>query len=277
MRDLDRFLEEDIGDKGDITTRAVLGRSRLKAIARIHSREPIVVAGLLEAAAVFGRLGCKTTSRVHDGQRVPTGRTLLTVRGSAQSILTGERLALNLIGRMSGIATMTRRLVDQVRAVNPSCSVAATRKTTPGFRWYEKRAVMLGGGETHRFDLSTGILIKDNHLGLVPGAGEAVRRARAAGHRVPIEVEVSRWEDAKDALDAGADWLLLDNLSPAQAERIARRSRALRPGVRIEVSGGLTEENAVRYASFADRLSFGRLTHSAASADVTLDIRAEKR
>lgn len=277
MRDLDRFLSEDLGERGDLTTRAVLGAKPIPAAARIYAREPIVAAGLLEAAAVLGRLGCRATSRVRDGDRIASGRTLLSIHGSAQSMLSGERLVLNLIGRMSGIATLTRRIVDRVHTVNPRCAVAATRKTTPGFRWYEKRAVVIGGGDPHRFDLSTGLLIKDNHVAIAKDVRRAVARARDAHLGLPVEIEVSTWKDAQDAIRAGADWLLLDNLAPGAARTLASKARRLHPGIRVEVSGGLDEKNVTRYAPFADRVSLGRLTHSAPAADVTLDIAATKR
>ena len=271
--DLERFLREDLGRRGDVTTTRLLGTKPIPAQARLYAREDVVAAGVRESAAVFKRLGAKVTQRAPDGTLVRAGASLLVVRGSVQAILTGERLALNILSRMCGIATTTRRLASQVRAVNPRCMVAATRKTTPGFRLYEKRAVEIGGGDPHRFGLFDQVLIKDNHLAALGGdVALAVRRGRQGGTRLPVEVEVSSVPDAEAAARAGADWILIDNVSPALARRIARAARSIRPAVKIEVSGGLHEKNARRYAPFADRVSLGMLTHSARSADVTLDL-----
>ncbi len=271
--DLERFLREDLGRRGDVTTKRLFGTRTLDAEARLYAREDVVAAGISEAAAVFERLGAKVTSRAAEGTLVRAGASLLTVRGIVQAILTGERLALNLLARMCGIATMTRRLASQVRAVNPRCVVAATRKTTPGFRTYEKRAVEIGGGDPHRFGLFDQVLIKDNHLAALGGDVElAVRRGKTGSPRLPVEVEVSRVRDAETAARAGADWILIDNVSPALARRIAAAARAIRPKIKVEVSGGLNEKTVRMYAPFADRLSLGMLTHSARSADVTLDL-----
>lgn len=276
MTDLRRFLREDLGRRGDVTSRVLFGRRGPEAHAVIYARHEVVVAGAEEASSVFRRLGCLPTIRLRDGNHARTGRPILAVRGPVSRILTGERLALNFLGRMSGIATLTRRYVELVHKVNPACEVAATRKTTPGFRIHEKKAVVLGGGAPHRMGLYDGILIKDNHLAAYPGVSAAVLRARRARTRLPIEVEVSTEKDAREAAMAGADWILLDNLSPLAARRAAEAARSVRTAVRIEVSGGLDERNVSRYAPFADRVSLGRLTHSAPSADVTLDLRVPK-
>lgn len=271
--DLERFLREDLGRRGDVTTRRLFGNKAIVAQARLFSREDVVAAGVHEAAAVFERLGAKVTRRAAEGTSVHAGASLLVVRGRLQAILTGERLALNILSRMCGIATTTRRLAALVRAVNPRCRVAATRKTTPGFRLYEKRAVEVGGGDPHRFGLFDQVLIKDNHIAALGGdVGLAVRRGRTGATRLPVEVEVSSVQDAQTAAHAGADWILIDNVSPGLARRIAQAARAIRPKVKIEVSGGLNEKNVRQYAPYADRLSLGMLTHSARSADVTLDL-----
>jgi nicotinate-nucleotide pyrophosphorylase (carboxylating) len=271
--DLDRFLKEDLGRRGDVTTKRLFGDRTIDARARLYAREDVVAAGVAEAAAVFERLGAKVTQKAAEGTLVRAGGSLLAVRGILQAILTGERLALNILARMCGIATTTRRLASAVRAVNPRCVVAATRKTTPGFRSYEKRAVEIGGGDPHRFGLFDQVLIKDNHLAALGGDVElAVRRGRSGSSRLPVEIEVSRVRDAETAARAGADWILIDNVSPSLARRIAKAARAVRRDVKIEVSGGLTEKTVRHYAPFADRLSLGLLTHSARSADVTLDL-----
>jgi nicotinate-nucleotide pyrophosphorylase (carboxylating) len=276
MDDLDRFLAEDLGRRGDVTTRALFGRKGPLAKARLFPRQPIVVAGAREAADVFDRLGATAVGRAKDGTKIAAGRSILEVQGPIGAILTGERLALNLLGRMSGIATLTRRLVEAVHKVNPSCRVAATRKTTPGFRAFEKRAVVLGGADPHRMGLYDGILIKDNHLEALGDVTQAIERAKRARTGLAIEVEVSSVRAARDAVRAGADWILVDNLSPAMARRVAAQARQERRSIKIEVSGGLTEKNLTSYAPFADRLSLGLLTHSAPSADVTLELVAPK-
>lgn len=271
--DLERFLREDLGRRGDVTTTRLLGNRPIPAQARLYAREDVVAAGIRESAAVFERLGGKVTRSAAEGTLVRAGESLMVVRGSVQSILTGERLALNILSRMCGIASTTRRLASKVRAVNPKCMVAATRKTTPGFRAHEKRAVEIGGGDPHRSGLFDQVLIKDNHLAALEGdVALAVHRGRKGTVRLPVEVEVSNVQDAESAARAGADWILIDNVSPMMARRIADAARAIRPALKIEVSGGLSEKNVRRYAPFADRLSLGMLTHSARSADVTLDL-----
>lgn len=276
MIDLERFLREDLGRRGDITTRLLFGARPLRTRARVWARERLVVAGLQEASLVFRRFRCRTRARAREGAWASPGATLLEIEGSLQGILAAERLALNLIGRLSGIATATRRVVDRVRRANPRCSVAATRKTTPGLRVAEKHAVVVGGGEPHRMGLYDGILIKDNHLAAYGNVARAVARARRNPWKLPVEVEVSTARGVEAAARAGADWLLLDNLGPARARTLARRARAIRPRIRIEISGGLDERNVGRYAAFADRLSLGKLTHSIPSRNVTLDLRLPK-
>lgn len=277
MDDLERFLREDLGRRfHDITTEALFGRRAPNAAAVLYAREPVVVAGVLEASQVFKRLGCRAADLAREGHWRAAGKPLLRVRGPLGGILAGERLALNFVGRMSGIATYTRRLVDTVRRVNPRAKVAGTRKTTPGFRAYEKRAILLGGGEPHRAGLYDAILVKDNHVAAVGDVAEAVRRALRA-RKGPVEVEVSTVRDALAAAMAGAAWLLVDNLTPARAARLIDRVRRDHPRVRFEVSGGINESNIRAYARRADRVSLGSLTHSARSADVTLDLVLPKR
>jgi nicotinate-nucleotide pyrophosphorylase (carboxylating) len=271
--DLDRFFHEDLGVRGDLTTRALFGRATRVVRARVFARERLVAAGLLEAAEAFGHLRVQARPARVEGTWAPAGATLLDVRGPLAGVLAAERLALNLLGRMSGIATQTRRLQDRVARVNPACRVAATRKTTPGFRLYEKRAVALGGGDPHRYGLYDAILIKDNHLDALAGdVARAVQRALAARPRVPIQVEVGSAAQARAAARAGAQWILIDNQTAAAARRIAAAARATNPHVRIECSGGLTPARLTAYAPFSDRLSLGGLTHSAQSANVSLEL-----
>ena len=267
--DLLRYLAEDLG-AGDITTRALAGQAYVRAV--VVAKKECVVAGLAEAKAVFEFLGARVELKAKDGALLPAGSAPASVEGPASAVLTGERLALNLLMRMSGIATLTRSLQDKVSVVNPKCRVAATRKTTPGFRRFEKRAVELGGGDPHRFGLHDAFLVKDNHLLVVPDVAEAVRRCRALDPRKLLQVEADRAEQAFAAAEAGADAVLLDNFSPAQARQAYRDLKARFPRLMVEVSGGITPQNVAQYANAADRISLGYLTHSALAVDFGLDV-----
>ena len=266
------WLAEDIG-RGDVTTNAlvpgdVFGRARMEA------REPCVVAGMAVAALCFeltaerfdGMLEFKEV--VGDGGRVEAGEVLARIEGPLAPILTAERTALNLLARLCGVATITSRYVDAV--VGTKTQIVDTRKTTPGMRSLQKYAVTVGGGSNHRFGLDDGILIKDNHLVAAGGVTEALARARSgAPHGLRIEVEVATLEELKEALDGGAEAILLDNMSPetvAEAVRI-NEGRAL-----LEVSGGINLETVRSYAmTGVDLISVGALTHSAPSIDLALE------
>lgn len=270
MDDIGRFLDEDVG-AGDVTTGAIARGEKLHAA--MLCKERCVAAGLAEAAEVFTRLGAKAKVIGKDGDWIDGGKVALEVDGSAQAVLSGERTALNIVMRMSGIATKTRMLVDACRAVNPKIKIAATRKTTPGFRKYEKRAVVLGGGWPHRSGLYDMVLVKDNHVRLAGGVAEAVRRVKTgapAGFRV--EVEVTTFDEAVAAAKMGVDIIMIDNASPAEGSRIAAEIRKLAPTTEIEASGGITEENAADYAAWADIVSLGSLTHSYDSCDFSLEV-----
>jgi len=267
--DLLRFLAEDVGP-GDITTQALAGDARVRA-AIVAKREG-VVCGLPEASAVFAHLGAKARHLARDGERVKPGQQVLVVEGPAAAVLTGERLALNLLMRMSGIATATAALQAKVAAVNPRCRVAATRKTTPGFRRFEKRAVEVGGGDPHRFGLFDAFLVKDNHLLVEKDVAAAVRRCRALAPSKLLQVEADHVEQAFAAAEAGADAVLLDNFAPGAARDAYRALKARFPKLMVEVSGGITPENVASYADAADRISLGWLTHSAPALDFGLDV-----
>jgi nicotinate-nucleotide pyrophosphorylase (carboxylating) len=264
--EIDLFLREDIGD-GDITSSALLSDER--GIGHILLKERAVIAGLQEADGVFERLGCETMPLVDEGCRLEKGTSVLEVSGELRALLAGERLALNFLARMSGIATMTMDMVEKCRTVNPRVIIAGTRKTTPGFRKWEKRAIVVGGGDPHRMGLWDAILIKDNHLAVL-GIEEAMNRAKRLNK--PIEIEVTNMRDAKKAARMGADVIMLDNVQPVEGERIAGEIRKIDPDVVIEVSGGITPENVERYASYADRISCGCLTHSVRAIDLSMDI-----
>ena len=268
-----RFLHEDIGD-GDITTRWTVPDGTLSRAA-IVAREPCVVAGLPVAAAVFAELDERvvTEAAVDDGAAVAAGARLMRLSGPAAPMLSGERLALNLVQRLSGIATLTRRYVDAVAGT--SASVSDTRKTTPGLRAFEKYAVRAGGGRNHRSGLYDAVLIKDNHVAAAGGIAAALRSvfSNPTGDLV-VEVEVDSLSELAEALDGGARAVLLDNMSPAlTAKAVALvRGRSGGDAVWIESSGGITLENIRAYAEAGvDTISVGALTHSAPSVDIALD------
>lgn len=270
VRDLRRFLAEDLGRRGDITSEAIV--QRLRARARIVADEPCVVAGLIEACGVFRLGGAIARQLVPEGHRIERGTRVLEARGTAVKLLACERLALNFLMRMSGIATLTRAVVERARRANPRVEVAATRKTTPGFRRFEKRAVELGGGVAHRSGLHDAVLIKDNHSDLAGSVGEAIRRVRRRHPHREIEAEARDLSEALEAARAGARWILLDNMSSTRGARVARTLRASFPGVRIEASGGIDLSNVRSYARFADRVSLGLLTHSAPARGFSMDV-----
>lgn len=266
---VEAFLGEDIGE-GDITTLALVGDEA--GTARVRANEMCVLAGLAEAAEVLEHLGLKVVPLAKDGETVEAQANVLSVEGPLRAILTGERVALNLLMRMSGVATATYDVVHACRKRNPAVRVAATRKTTPGFRRFEKKAVTLGGGDPHRFGLDDAILIKDNHIVAVGSIAEAVRRARKASFTKKIEIEVEDLAGAEEAAAAGADIVLLDNMSPAQAGKCAEAVRRIDRRIIVEASGGITPENAPDFAAAVDVISLGWITHSARSVQFTLDV-----
>ncbi|MCX6665439.1 MAG: carboxylating nicotinate-nucleotide diphosphorylase [Euryarchaeota archaeon] len=271
MDDIDRFLSEDLGTVGDITSDALFTNE--VASACIWAKQRCVVAGLMEAKAVFTRTGAETTSLVLDGDFVEENTVVMNINGPIRSILKGERLALNFLGRMSGIATETKKLVEQCRGVNPKVQIAATRKTTPGFRKYEKKAVVLGGGEPHRHGLYDAVLIKDNHLRGVSSVKEAVQRIKRKINNKIIEVEVENEHDALVVAQMAVDVIMLDNFDAKSGLRVTEKIRKINPDILIEVSGGITPDNILLYASFADRISLGYLTHSIQNKDFSLELK----
>jgi len=268
------FLAEDLG-RGDITTQATIARNA-RARGRFLAKEPMVVAGLEAAEAVFSTLDSQQQLEAFasDGEEVEAGKVIARTSGFADVLLAGERVALNLLQRLSGIATLARQYVRAVEGTN--AQIVDTRKTTPGLRMLEKYAVVSGGARNHRFGLDDGVLIKDNHIALAGGVGAAVERAReAVGHLHKIEVEVSSEKDLREAVRSGADILLLDNLSPEETARMAGVARELSPHVLLESSGGITLENVRAYAEAGvDLISIGALTHSARAMDISFKIQA---
>ncbi len=271
IEDLLRFIRED-APWGDVTSEAIVPDVICRAV--IRANDPGVVAGLQEARALFEHFGVAVTGRSADGLRVAAGTVLLELDGPARAILLVERTALNIIGRMSGIATRTREAVEAVRAVSPDLRVAATRKTAPGLRVLDKKAVVLGGGDPHRHTLSDMVLIKDNHLALVP-LPEAIRRAKRGSLYRVVEVEVETIEDAVAAASAGADIILLDNMTVGMVQETVRAlaGRSLRDRLTIEVSGRVEAGDLAGYAAAGvDIISMGALTHTVRNFDVSLDI-----
>jgi len=267
---LQEFLKEDIGP-GDITSELVVPETAM-ARGRIVCKHDCVLAGAEEAAAVFKELGAKVTKERKDGTPVKKGDVVLEVVGAARAVLAGERLALNFIMRMSGIATVTSDIVRRCRKINPRVRIAATRKTTPGFRQFEKKAVVLGGGDPHRYGLHDAILIKDNHIRVAGSVKEALERARRGSFTKKVEIEVESSEDARVAVEHGADIVMLDNFSPAAAKKLSAQLKKIKPDVLVEVSGGIRPDNVEAYASSADIISLGWLTHSYRSADFSMSM-----
>lgn len=268
------FLAEDLG-RGDITTQATVTRNA-RARGRFLAKEPMVVAGLEAAEAVFSTLDAQQQIEAFasDGEEVEAGKVIARTSGFADVLLAGERVALNLMQRLSGIATQTRRYVRAVEGTN--AQIVDTRKTTPGLRMLEKYAVAAGGARNHRFGLDDGVLIKDNHIALAGGVGSAVERAReTVGHLHKIEIEVSTEKDLREAIKSGADILLLDNLTPEETARMVAIARELAPRVALESSGGITLDNVRAYAEAGvDLISVGALTHSARAMDISFKIQA---
>jgi len=263
------WLSEDVG-RGDRTTEAVVVPDA-SGRARIEARSQTVVAGLDVARVCFEHAGGGVDwfPQCADGDAVAPGAVLALMSGPLRTILTGERTALNILARLSGIATMTRRYVEAVHGT--PTQVVDTRKTTPGLRLFEKYAVRVGGGRNHRFGLDDGILIKDNHVAAAGGVSQAVRLARAGvPHGLRIEVEVTDLAELDEALSAGADAVLLDNMSPQGVSQAVTRAGGK---VLLEASGGVTLENIRAYAETGvDLVSVGALTHSAQSADLALEV-----
>ncbi|MCD2177891.1 carboxylating nicotinate-nucleotide diphosphorylase [Rhizobium sp. C1] len=262
-------LLEDLGLAGDITSASVIPadhRSRFVMAARKTG----VIAGLEIAKLAFELVdpGIKTTAHVSDGARVAAGDVIATIEGPSRGLLTGERVALNFLGHLSGIATVTAGIVDAVSGTK--AAVVCTRKTTPGLRAFEKYAVRAGGGMNHRFALHDAVLIKDNHIAIAGSVTEAIRRAKAhVGHMVKIEVEVDTLDQLAEAMEVDVDAVLLDNMTPA----LLKEAVAFVAGRAItEASGGITPETAAAIAgSGVDLLSIGWITHSAPCLDIGLD------
>src|SRR5215217_3904869 len=266
-----KFLQEDVG-AGDITSDNIICAD-MEAKAEIVCKSRFaIVCGLEEASMLFDICGCKSEILVKDGSKVVKGAVVMNVSGYARAILKAERTVLNIIMRMSGIATETRRMVDLAKGI----TILATRKTAPGLRYFDKKAVVLGGGGTHRMRLDDMVLIKDNHLNIVSDIEKSVRTARKnVGSSVMVECEARSEEEAIAAVAAKADIVMLDNFTPRQAQETIKKIKrmGLRQNVQIELSGGINQKN-IRYYARAkpDFISLGYITHSFKAIDFSLEI-----
>ncbi len=268
---LANFLREDVG-AGDITSDNIIPAD-LEATAEIVCKSRFaIICGLEEASMIFDICGCRSQILVKDGSKVRKGMVVMNVSGYARAILKAERTVLNLLMRMSGIATETRHMVLLAKGI----TILATRKTAPGLRYFDKKAVVLGGGATHRMRLDDMVLIKDNHLVLTSDLAKRIRLARKnVGSSIKIECEAGTKEEALAAVAAEADTVMLDNFTPKQAEETINQIRemGLRKKVKIELSGGINRYNIRHYSrSRPDFISLGYITHSSRAIDFSLKI-----
>ncbi len=271
------FLNEDIGT-GDITSNALIDE-KIDATAKIICKnrdDVVVVSGLAEAKTIFDICDCTSTLLVNDGSILKGKTAVMVIQGSAKSILKAERTALNLIMHMSGISTKTSHFVKKLGKFSESVSVSSTRKTSPGLRHFDKKSVVLGGGISHRYRLDQLVLIKDNHVAIVGSVNKAIQLIRSKyGSYRKIECEVCDYNGIIDAINSGADIIMLDNFTPDLVHRSIEKIKnlGLRDKVIIEVSGGITLDNIYEYASAKpDVISVGALTHSFQSIDYSLEI-----
>ncbi len=272
---LRQLLADDVG-QGDVTTAALVS-SDLTAEAEVVSKEAGVAAGIEETTILAESLGLSVKVLVSDGEETKKGQVTLKIFGDARTILSAERTMLNLLSRMSGIATATRRLVEKVRKARLDTRIAATRKTAPGLLYFDKKAVFIGGGDTHRLHLDDMVLIKDNHLAVSENIETAVQLAKQnTSFTKKIEVEVTKVADALKAAKAGADVIMLDNFSPKLIrETIGLLKEAgFHEKILLEASGGITQENLLEYAQTqVNIISLGEITHSVRALDVSLEIK----
>jgi len=268
-KELARFLAEDLG-KGDITSN-LLPRKKIKA--RIISKQEGIVAGINYVKEIFLSKGCKVRIVKKDGSKVKPNQTICEITGLTQSILSCERTALNLLSRMSGIATKTKKIIQKINTVSPKVKLYATRKTAPGLRFFDKEAVKIGGGEKHRMALDQMVMIKDNHISVTGSMSSLIVKARKKYKKIEVEVETQ--EDALLAASAGANIIMLDNFNPKEiisTVNILKKAN-LRKKVRLEASGGINERNIKRFAKTGiDMISVGEITNSVTGIDFSLEV-----
>ena len=277
---LKSFIAEDVGH-GDITSNAIITPTAIGE-GRVVCKESAVIAGIEEAMLLLELANCTAKSLVEDGKLVKAGTPILVVKGPARALLSIERTLLNLVSHMSGVATATSDLVSIAEKTGgDKVRVACTRKTLPGLRYFEKRAVELGGGDTHRLRLDDAVLIKDNHLEFNDSIAYAIGIAKAkVSFTKKIEVEVTSPNQVVDAAQAGADIILLDNMTARDVAKsvIALKAEGFRDKVLVEASGGITRENLASYArTGVDVISVGAITHSAKAIDMSMEIKASKK
>jgi nicotinate-nucleotide pyrophosphorylase (carboxylating) len=275
---LRNMLTEDVGE-GDVTT-ALVVPAGTTAKAEVRCKEAGVAAGIEEATVLLESLGLDVQALFKDGDEIGANQTLMKISGDGRTILSVERTLLNLLSRMSGIATTTRQLVEKIRRAKLKTKVACTRKTAPGLLYFDKKAVLVGGGDTHRLHLDDMILIKDNHIVMAGSLEAAVRTARKrASFSKKIEVEVARAADALEAAQAGVDVIMLDNFSPKRVEETIKvlKKAGFFGKVLLEASGGITSENVLAFASKkVDIVSLGEITESVRALDINLKVTKEK-
>ena len=268
------ILAEDVG-QGDATVAAIIPAGTIVE-AEIVAHENGIAAGIEEIAVLAKSLDLKLEANVTDGDIFKATQAIIKLTGNARTVLTAERTILNLLSRMSGIATATRKLTEKIKEAKLPTRIAATRKTAPGLLFFDKKAVQIGGGDPHRLHLDDLILVKDNHIAIVGSAEAAVKKARAnVSFTKKIEVEVKEPEEAAKAAEAGADIIMLDNFTPKMVRQTIDllRQRGHLEKITLESSGGITAENILEYASTGvNVLSLGEITHSVKSIDLSLDI-----
>jgi nicotinate-nucleotide pyrophosphorylase (carboxylating) len=273
-----QMLAEDVG-QGDLTTALLIPEGCMVG-AEIIAKEEGIIAGVEETQVLLESLGLKFEAFTRDGEKVKPQQVLMKVYGDARTILTAERTILNILSRMSGIATATRKLVEKVQRAGFKVKVACTRKTAPGLLYFDKKAVLVGGGDPHRFHLDDMVLIKDNHIAIAGGVENAVKRTKEkVSFSKKIEVEVATIEDSLKAAKAGADIIMLDNFSPEEVEKAVEllKKAGFYGKVVLEASGGITADNILEYASKGvDVISLGEITHSAKALNISLEISVKK-
>ncbi|MGB1585423.1 MAG: carboxylating nicotinate-nucleotide diphosphorylase [Thermoplasmatota archaeon] len=262
------YLEEDRA-LHDVTSQAIFS-NQVQGAAIMRARDAGCIAGIEAAIQVFERVDCLAVPLVQDGVWVDAGAELMRIEGPVRGLLVGERLALNMVGRMSGIATQVRPLVERLAKACSGAVIAGTRKTTPGFRAFEKAAIVIAGGAPHRMTLEDEAMIKDNHREAAGSVAAAVQAVKAAHPETILTTEIESLEDALAAAEAGTDWIMIDNQTPATGQAWAKAVWAAHPNVKIEASGGIGPDDVASYG-WADRISLGWITHHAVSLDVGLD------
>lgn len=275
MDDIIKYMLKEDEGYGDITSEALIKRDIITE-GFILSKDTGILAGMNIVKDIISEYNVKILSSLNDGDEIKQGDKLLEFKGDAKTILLLERTVLNLLMRMSGVATKTHNIVTKVHEVNPNIKVAGTRKTSPALQKFDKQAIIIGGGDSHRNGLDDMVLIKDNHIAIVGGVFEALRLAKKnVSFSKKIEIEVENVDDAVIAASNGADIVMFDNMSPMEASKTldVLNDKNLRDNILIELSGGITEENILDYAYLdVDVISLGALTHSTYSLNFSLDM-----